>query len=257
MREIPLTICLFTSTLGHFGQKDRYRQTVDGLESLWPLRDYADRIAHIKVSPEDVGPGKQAEVMVRYLEERGFRVFQTVGSWGHGQQSHQSEYLRDMERIYSLPIFTSYVWAVEDDWSFWAQDWLPSLYSAITLLEKDPDVMQIRLPRWVNEPNRINNLMAKHGLNRSAIKIDDLFWACNDFSANPSIFRTRDIRAAVKMTRKLNVPQHVEHGLGEVLRLLSSNPLPFCFFNPSFVRVGHTGTRPGEEDDLDKPLYAD
>lgn len=256
MKYLPIAFCLFTSTRGHFGRKDRFIETINTFQRYIPLSSFQTAIAHIKVSP---GEAALAVDMGKHLDLKFNHIFNSLGEWTHGQDSHQKQYLRDMIRVYSAKeINAPYVLHVEDDWLVSPQEPLDDLLmDAVKLLERNPDIMSVRLPRYTNEPDRINNLVHKHGLDRRAEKLDQRFWLSNDFSMNPSLFRARDIRAAVLATTALNVPQHVEHGLGQVLaRLFTTHPLPFAFFDSSVVRLGHIGTPEGQEDDLNQPLIA-
>ena len=256
MNKIPITICLFTSTQGHFGVKSRYIQTLDSLYCALPLSEYEAKVANIKVSPgeDDVASGMASVLKESY----GFEVKQSMGEWSHGKQSHQTEYMKDQEAMFAS-VSTPYVLALEDDWAICVNPlygFTEILSSAIDLLEKQPDIMQVRFPRYQNEHDRINDLYAKHGLFRRAFQLNNEFYVGNDYSANPSIYRTRDIRAASILVRKIGVPQHVEHGTGEVLKAMSHADLPLAFFNPEIVHISHLGTPLGQEDSLDKPILS-
>lgn len=256
--KLPITFCLFTSTLGHFQRKDIYQQTVDSFDRAFPLRFYSKTIAHIKVSP---GEADIAAQMQANLSPRFSTVMNTIGRWSHQDPhgSHQKEYLRDMARVYSSPeIKTPYVLACEDDWHVVTNQRFDDLLSrAVDLLEQNPDIMQVRFPRFANEFERINRLKEKHGLDRSAERLDKTFYVSDDLSMNPSIYRTRDIRAVVLATQSLNVPKHVEHGVREVFaRVLTTHPLPFAFFDPELVHICHLGTPIGQSDSLTEPLIA-
>ncbi len=113
--------------------------------------------------------------------------------------------------------------------------------------------MQVRIPRYTNEFARINRLKETHRLDRGA-EMGVSHFRHNDFSANPSLYRTRDIRAALLITMRTNLPKHIEHGLAEALKLMSYARYPFACFDPAQVRIGHIGVKIGEEDDITKDL---
>ena len=56
-----------------------------------------------------------------------------------------------------------------------------------------------------------------------------------DWSNNPYVARTRDIRAALTFVKNSNLPKHSEHGLGRAMAALGWCDLPFAFFDPSII----------------------
>lgn len=195
--------------------------------------------------------------MGTWLEKRGFVVSQPRGDWRHGDASHQEEYLKDMFGLVGT-VITPYLLHVEDDWiiapythtlDYW-------LHEATSLLASCPEIVQVRIPRFTNEFDRIRGLHAKHGIDgRAAWGGSDKWFGANDWSNHPYVARTRDLRAALTFVMSTNLPKHSEHGLGPAMKLLSGAPLPFACFNPDMIRVGHLGVaHPEEEDDLCKPL---
>jgi len=252
---IPVTVCLMTTTKGHFGVTSRYLSTLDSFEKALPFLHYRERLAHIK----DSGESSEALASMRgSLFARGFPSWVTEGKWSHGTESHQLEYVKDSFRIVNN-VKTSYVLMLEDDWllKVYEGEFIDYVRKALDLFEADSSLVQIRIPRYSNEVERINGLKQKHGLDRAAVGYNDTFFYSNDFSANPAFYRTRDLRAALAVTSDTNLPKHIEHGLGVALKLISRrSQTPFACFYPEKIRIGHIGTRPGEEDDLDKPLIA-
>lgn len=257
MIKIPISLCLFTSTKGHFGIKTRYKETVRALSTLIPLSDFANLVAHIKISP---GERDIAAEMSVYLQEMGFQVYTTLGEWSHGSQSHQSEYIADMMRVYNLSSVqqTPFILAMEDDWIVrcYEKTMHDYIHKAIEQLTLNPDLIQIRFPRFTNEKDRINGLKQKHGIEATASEVFDGLFLHSDFSANPSIFRSRDIRTALVLLPRLGLPIHAEHGLSIALKVLSRSQTPFACFDPTTIRIGHIGCPVGEEDNLSKPLIS-
>lgn len=252
--KVPISLCLFTSTKGHFGIKIRYQETIQSLSANIPLSYFANKVAHIKVSP---GEEAIAVEMTQKLEGYGFKVYSTTAIWSHGQNSHQIEYLSDMLKIYSLPELqkTKYVFALEDDWLLKSDNFIKDVDFTISLFEQNPDLLQVRIPRYSNEFDRINGLYTKHGIQGVAKKASDKHFWHNDFSMNPSLFRLRDLRnALVLLHRAPNLPMHVEHGLGAALKFLSMANTPFAALTTA--RIAHIGTPTGQEDDINKELMA-
>lgn len=252
MNKIPITFCLFTTTKGHFGKNGHFLRTVESFNRALPLSEYEDRIAHVKVSPGESAVG---QAMVDHLDEMGFQTTRTTGEWSHGTDSHSLGYIQDYIKVCTL-VKTPYVLNAEDDWLLATDDFEKQIAQSLHYFD-DPDLMQVRIPRYTDELNRINGLKMKHNLDRSAVAVDSNHFRHDDFSANPAFYRTRDVRAAAILTLKTNLPKHIEHGVGEALRLLSNARHPFACLNPENARIGHIGVRtPAEEDDLSKPLLA-
>lgn len=255
MKPIPITFCLMTTTKGHFGVKDRYEQTLSSFDRELKLFEYTRRIAHIKVSPSE---DELMETMTSQLKGWDFDVWRTYGQWSHGQDSHQTEYLKDTLKMVN-EVKTPYVLIVEDDWAVrvYQGSLIEHLQRAVGWFEEDPGLVQVRIPRWSNELDRINRLKEKHGFNRYARKADDYHFRHDDFSMNPALYRTRDLRAALHFVAATNMPKHIEHGLGDALKIVSGYPAgQFACFSTDKIRIGHLGTLLGEEDPLDQSLYS-
>ncbi len=256
MTPIPITFALATTTKGHFSMKTRWIETLDSFNRALPLSEYVQRVAHIKVSPGEEALGEEMDAKLR---ERGFKVQSTVAAWSHDHQSHQTEYIRDALAITNMTR-SPYLLFCEDDWAVktYHGDLIDYLERAVAYLEEESQCMQVRIPRWSDEFARINNLPAKHGLDRRAEVLNDNIFVHDDFSMNPAIYRTRDLRAALMLTQVSALPKHIEHGTGEALRILSGSPThdAFACFYPDKIRIGHLGTLPGECDNLDKPLFS-
>ena len=256
MTEDPCyTFCLYATTQGHWKVRDRYRATVESFQSQIQPRSDPCYVASIKQSP---GDAEFCNGMADWLSDRGFTISAQEGEFSHGHESHQLEYLRDMLRINHF-VHTEYVLHMEDDWVLKPHnDQSLSLYidMAIKLLRDNPDIMQVRVPRFSDEPTRINGLRAKHGINTRAECMDNYFWRSGDWSNNPYVARTRDIRAALTFVKNSNLPKHSEHGMSVAMKMIGWCELPFAFFDPSIIRCGHIGTPVGQEDDLSKPLFS-
>lgn len=253
-----LTVCLYTSTKGHFGRKDIYKTTA--LHLLGSLeetghRESVKKIAHVKVDP---GEDLLADEMFRWLKGAGFLVIVSRGEWKHGDESHQVEYIKDQMAV-NDNIKTQFLLHLEDDWVI--KPILPGSSTSSFLLYgmdrlSDPNITQVRIPRYTNEPDRIRGLMVKHGIDGRVSGPFSGIYLCNDWSNNPFIARTRDIRAALTFVTRSTLPKHSEHGVGKAMSLLGWSELPFAFFDPEKIRCYHLGTPAGLEDNLDADLIA-
>jgi len=260
MSPIPIAIALFTSTKGHFGRRDRWAETLDTLHAQVPLDQFAGLFANIKTTP---GEEQIADEMESTLVSRGFRVRKAVGAWSHGDGgSHQREYLSDLYHTYNNPALLQhqYVLHAEDDWGLgvYTGDLASQFRIAVRILRDNPETVQVRFPRFRDEAERIVALYAKHGINGIVRQAGDDGFNCNDFSLNPSVFRSRDLKIATDLFMRggHGLPQHVEHGLGVLVKHLSRDNAPLFVLNPSRVKAAHIGTKPGEEDPITTPVYA-
>ncbi len=256
MTPLPLTLCLYTSTKGHFGRFDIYQRTVTDLFNQVPSNTFAGRGAHIKESVTKKSGEPDAKEMGAWLSERRIAPFITSEDWTHGPQ-HQSAYLRDMATLTQM-VATEYLIHMEDDFLLRTKSYnvIHWLARAINLLQ-DPDIIQVRIPRWHNERTRIDGLRQKHGIDSRTDEGDnpDHFRA-TDWSNNPFIARTRDMQIALLLMERnpQAFPVHSEHGLASAMKYLSRSATPIAVFDPSLVYCRHIGTVVGEEDPIDEEI---
>lgn len=256
MTKIPVTICFFTSSQGHF-KTSRYLETLDHLSAQIPLSQFAGLFAHVKVSPDQ---HPVAYEMMDQLEKRGFKIMTSEASWTHGQ-NHGIEYVKDLIKVYTDQEVAKaqYVWHQEDDWKIIPHqgDLLGYLGKAIQLLEDQPHVHSVRFARWSNECARINDLPRKHGLNAHCVPLNETFDLSSDFSLNPHITRARSMyHACLLMARASNQEPHPEHSLSGAIKFLNATETPFAHFKPELISARHIGVPAGQEDPLDIPIYA-
>jgi hypothetical protein len=252
MTPLPLTLCLYTSTKGHFS-RDTYRETVTDFLRQVPASYLDMLLVHIKSEPGH--EGKLGE-MGEWLKDHGFIVFDTCQTWKHDDPSHNHGYCMDIKKMASK-IHSPYYLGLEDDWVMSSESVVNQLAEAIKKLETDPNLMQVRFPRFTNEYERIINLRSKHGIDsRAEVGIlGGVFH--NDWSNHPHVVRTRDINAAIRFVFATNLPKHSEHGLGVAMKMLSDSDKPFFTPDSNQIRVGHIGVPTNaERDDLTKPLIA-
>jgi hypothetical protein len=260
--KIPINLCLFTTTKGHWGIKTRYKETIEYLNAQIPIRQFANAIAHIKYA-DDNSEDEQAFIMKKDFENIGFKVIMTAGKWGHNSESHQIEYIKDIykvfcdKRVQSVP----YSLFLEDDMKIVVrQGELENyLFKATNILETDPDIVSVRIARGANEKERILRLREKHGIDSHVAPAprgyESSYFLASDFSNNPHICRSRDIRNAMIMIQNIQgIPLHSEHGTAIGLKFFSLSKTPIAIFNPQNIVARHIGTPLGEEEPLDKDI---
>ena len=252
-----IALCLFTSTKGHFDIKTRYRETVTSLSKQYGVSSFCNAIAHVKISPDEL---ETFEKMRVELENYGFNVISTGANWKHGDQSHQSEYLNDMRKVFNHPLISEcpYALFMEDDMTIHprTQDLPYYLYEATRILQSNPNTVSVRIARVANERERVAGLREKHGIN-SIVKDSnrpDLYFYGNDFSNNPHVCRVRDMRNALLLMSKNPgaFMEHSEMGLGPALKYFSQEDESIAIFNPDRIVARHIGTELGQEELADK-----
>lgn len=234
MTKLPIALCMFTTTKGHWGRRDLYLETLNLMSRLVPLSDFGARYVHIKVSP---GEEALAEQMRAELITRGFHVDQTVGSWSHGNMSHQNEYLRDMNKASQSPVLHSqpYMLLLEDDSPFLCRraGLVECLSRMIGFLEGDINVVSTRLLWRSAFDGGVPNLRDQH----------DYFFSPH-FDFQPSILRPRDYMIANKVIEQ-NWEQvkhaHCEMVMRMALDTVSRSQYRHVVLKPDYAEPFHLG----------------
>jgi hypothetical protein len=263
MNKIPVNYVIMTSTKGHFGLST-HEETVNHLNSQLPLGLFAQKIVHIKVSDDT----KEKEVgMIDFFAKHNFNIKTSyTHQWRHNDGSHQQGYLSDLTKVFGLADTQDvpYTLITEDDFLLSTSNGEPLEYfitKGVKILQSDPNIVQIRIPRFNNEFDRINGLKIKHNLDWRADKYwnDDYskdVFACSDWSNNVYLCRTRDLNIATMLIEKFpsTFGQHSEHSTAAAMRLLSRVELPFCVFWPDKIRCFHIGAEPQNRDVVGQEL---
>lgn len=244
-----LAIVLYTSTKGHFGQKDLFKHTAKRLEEKVPFcRDFF-KLAHIKVSP---GEEELGEKMGNWLAEMGWIVKATVGGWNHNNQSHAVGYYQDKLKVFSQPQLHRYKYTlfVEDDWLINVdENKTQSLFcSALDYLNDKLDALCIRINNEKEEPNladlKVRNFLYCQGLTRNQYG--------PTFTFQPTIVRTAEWYHSLRLINKnLHILEHKHCEIisGEAMNNFSDSFTPFYYFDPKLISATHIG-----EDGMEKKL---
>lgn len=228
---LPISLCLFTSTKGHFGCRTLYRATLDYLDRQIPLSEFGCRYGHIKVSPGDEVVADEIESNLR---ARDFVVERTVGSWSRGT-SHQQAYLGDIStasRNRALQCHPFVLIQEDDSIMQCEQDGLPRCLHRMTKFLDDPEVVSTRFLRAGDmNTSPVISLEADH------------FYS-PDYNLQPSILRSRDFHSANLIIEK-NWSQlgHLQCEL--VLRIaldqLSRSVRRHVVWHPDYAATVHLG----------------
>lgn len=232
MIKLPISVCLFTTTKGHYGCTTLYQDTLNHLNRQIPLSQFGALVAHIKVSigGESIGDSIESD-----LKGRGFLVLKTTGDWKRGE-SHQQEYLRDMNTIARNQTVQSqpYMLLLEDDSSFACHktDLLDCLSRMIGVLENDMNVTSSRFLRS-------NDLFTTPMTGTEK----DYFWAAH-FNFQPAILRSRDFFLANKVLQNSwneASKLHCETAMGLALNQLSYTDRNHMVWFPEYAEAYHIG----------------
>lgn len=236
MRNLPATLCLFTSTRGHFGRKTDWRVSLDHLDRQLPLTSFGGLLASLKITPGDEALAAQMQVE---LERRGFKVLTAVADWVRGT-SHQIAYMEDVCRLSRDPLVHAqpYVWWFEDDGACICHEYTLErlLAESFRMLATDPDLLTVRLMRRCDD----------RGPTVEPAEKDPRFWWSQHFNFQPAVLRARDFQLAALLVERN--PQAVATIQCEMLwkmALANFTGSPFCHavWEPDFAEVLHLGVQ--------------
>ncbi len=242
-----LTLCLYSTTKGHWDIKNRYLETIKDLNNY--ELNFAEKIAHIKITPGDEDLANQME---KDFVEYGFRVLKTVGEWKHFHGSHSIEQLKDIFTVY-LEVKTDFIFHLEDDWLIRPlnDNFQAYLEQAMNLIQNNPNILQVRIPRHPNEFEHYKTIE----------KVDDNFNRQKEvYSLNPHVVFKKTLEiflASIYHQQKQIIPLldaqqlNAELLFAEIGKQLSKEDKPYWSFSEKNIRALHIGSKLGEEDKLD------
>lgn len=236
MLKDDLTLCVYSTTRGHWGRKNCYFRTIQDLD-IYNL-EFFDKIAHIKVSP---GDEDLAEEMEENFFEFGYKVLKSAGAWKHWDGSHSVEQLKDIFKVVQN-VKSNFVAHLEDDWALRPLNNNLNFYleKSIELLRTNPEALQVRIPRHADDPNHYKTM----------VKYDE-DWNRQDeiFSLNPHVISRADLEiicSTVFHNQESIIPLlnaqnlNVELLFASIGRQLKNQ---YCFWShaPENIRALHIG----------------
>ncbi len=235
---LPIALCLFTSTKGHFGHRDVYRTTLNHLDRQVPLNTFGARVAHIKVG-SSVEEQAIATVMEADLEGYGFEVITTVADWSRGQ-SHQLAYMEDVVRVSKHPSVTRqpYMLWLEDD-------------STITPHECSAEDLLLRSCQMLADDNELTSVrLLRAGDLSTSPMVDEVgadarFFHSPHFNFQPALLRSRDFYLGARLVEanpEGAATIQCEMLWRMVLTIFSRSPRQHRVYHPSFAETIHLGT---------------
>lgn len=243
-----LTVCIYSVSNGHWDKKDCYLRTIQDLETH--NIKFGNKIAHIKIRP---GEEEFAAEMESNFIKYGYKVLKTVANWKRWHGSHSIEQLNDIFKV-SAHVNTNYILHLEDDWvlrplkndlQFW-------LLKSIELLENNLDILQVRIPRQINEFEHFKTME----------KVDENWKKQNEiFSLNPHIIRKKDLEIilnTVAVNQDWIIPNLKEQRLNVELLFAEigrqyKGEKPFWSHSSENIRAFHIGNK--DFDDTLEKVY--
>lgn len=237
-----ISLIFLTTTRGHFNHKDIFIKTLTDWQNKNYLNLFQEKIAHIKVSPDEIHLGQD---MSEAFNNFNFNeVIGTVDEWKHFDKSHFLGIINDLHRL-SYEASQPYCFILEDDWLIhcYEHDLEYYINKSINLLEEFPDAMSVRFPRHKDDAN--------HFPGTELTEDKEITKQGNLFSFNPTIVRTRDLYNALSLAKhNINIVENnAEVGMTYIYKNFSMMDKPFLTFNPQLVRALHIGTENVEQED--------
>lgn len=236
MKPLPITYCFFTSTKGHWSNKDLYKTTLAHLDRRTPLALFAERIAHIKVT---VGEDHIAADMEAHLRGLGFHVLKTTANWSRGT-AHQHGIIQDQRkvsheaRLHRVP----FMLIAEDDspWECHGKPTTDCLLQSCQMLADNHELVSIRTLR-------------REDLSTSPtipVPNEDPRWFYSPhWNLQPGLLRVRDFYAGCNLieTSWAQVSHlQVELLWRFTLENFSRSKLSHLVFRPDYAETYHIGT---------------
>lgn len=237
--ELSISLNFFTSTKGHFGCRTIWKETLNNLRVVLDLYPLLYKVAHIKVSP---GDELYAEEMESQLwNEFGFQhVIKTVGEWSHTKGTSHTEYLKDIETMFSFLRENSKaeigLW-MEDDWIFSQDKLLSTIYTCLSSLTSNPAALAVR-PTRTDDTDIITRTHAKF-LKENDVGLK-IYGQNREFSFNPTFIRNPDQYFISKIAKGGNLHPHCEMAYTLASNYFSETDTPFLFVDSKIVT--HIGT---------------
>lgn len=229
---------VFTSDRQHWNLLDIDKITISDTLSKSSLIRNSYKLCHIKVTKpeEDIWKDKK-----QWFEARGFQVIETIGDWTNDSVSHGNGIIADMARVYSVaPVLSNeFVLHLESDWVFNVDNLDDYLYEHMNILSKNQYLIYSRDTR-IDNPNKIKDLNAQ-------LYYNNHYLTNTEFSFNPFVARTRDLKYISNFVAKNQIHGHCEKAYEIAAKYLTNNEYIFNFTNNQIVQ--HRG------DQLDREWY--
>ena len=234
-----LCVALVTSTRQHWGMVDIDKVSISDTLSKSEIIRNCPKFVHIKCIPGDEQILKDK---LSWFKNLGFDTTYTIEGWKNDDRSHHTGIVKDMAKIYNYSniLNNKYVLHLENDWIFETNELDNLLKKSTQILGKDEQIIYHRYTRF-DQKDIIERLSANY---RYHI---DCYTTNREFSFNPFVSRTRDMKYISNFVAGAGVHPHCEMAYEIAAKILNKQENIFSFTNNNIVR--HIG------DSLDKDLY--
>lgn len=243
----PISLLFASTTKGHFGRQDIYEKALEDWKKQGFLDLFRFKRGHIKDGEE------QSSMVMRVDMEHLFgfdEVLITEGSFKHFDPSHPIGQLQDLGKLLEN-INTPYIFFLEDDFLVrpLKSSFEDHIESALTLLNTNPNVSQVRIPRESDSMERYKTI---HNVHNGWQTQNDIF------SFNPYIARTTDIMRIYNsiVAQKDLIFDLISRGqlnaelvFTQLARQMCGD-YSFYSFDKNSLLCYHIGTKIGEEDKI-------
>lgn len=241
MKPLPISLCFYTSSKGHWGRSTDYRVTLDHWDKHVPLRTFGQLIAHVKVSPNEEW---EAAGMAQELVDRGFHVICTTAAWSRGL-SMQSGYMADVvtvskeRRVYNQPYYLH----LEDDSPLLSHKRTleDALLHSCRLLAEDHELVTVRTRRRADD----------RGPEVAHPKPDPRWFYSQDVNLQPLLMRSSTFyQLAQVLERNPEACQHVqcEALWRAILDQFSRSPHRHLVWECDEIEAAHIGVPQAEHE---------
>ena len=231
-------VALVTSTRQHWGMIDIDKVSIMDTLSKSEVIRTCKKFVHIKCVPGDELILKDKIAWFKFL---GFDVTYTIEGWKNDDSSHHTGIVKDMAKIYNYSniLNNTYVLHLENDWIFEINELDNLILKSVQILERDPQIIYHRYTR-VDQKDIVERLAANY---RYHI---DCYTTNREFSFNPFVSRTRDMKYISNFVANAAVHPHCEMAYEIVAKFLNKQENIFAFTNNNVVR--HLGGQENKEE---------
>lgn len=156
--KLPISLCFFTTTKGHHGIKNRYEEVLNGFNDQIPFSNFSYLHANIRITSKYKNSTYLSEMQSK-ISSHGFSLSLVDGDYKHASEQKMIGYLNDMVNMYNLyeVAINPFIMHLEDDWLFHSYDGnlINYMLNAVKVLDNNPNILQVRFPRFSNEKQRI------------------------------------------------------------------------------------------------------
>ena len=148
--KLPISLCFFTTTKGHYGLGNRYEETLSSFNNQIALSNFSYLHANIRITSKHENSSFLTEMKSK-ISSYGFFLSLVEGDYKHASEQKMVGYLNDMVNSYNLYEVAKnpFIMHLEDDWLLHPYDGalINYILNAMKVLNNNHDILQVRFPR--------------------------------------------------------------------------------------------------------------